>query len=60
MLDMLEDKVRVAIIPQEISGIPAFRDHWNMQVSHAVPLCVLTGNLALHNVPFVRITDDGG
>lgn len=58
---MLEDRVRMAIIPQEeISGIPTFRDHWNVPVSHAVPLSALTGNLTLHNVPFVRITDDGG
>lgn len=56
---MLADKARMAIIPQEgISGILALREHWNMPVSRAEPLSALTGHLALHNVPFVRITDD--
>lgn len=44
MSDMLEDKARMAIITQEeISGILAFREHWNMPVSHAGPLSALTG-----------------
>lgn len=59
--DILEDKARMAITSQEeISGIPAFRDHWNMPVSRAVPLSSLTGNLVFHNVFFVRIIDDAG